>query len=93
MNNVGGGIASVRHKEQVLLEHCESVGRDPAEIERTTGIGTVVIRDNRAEAERVFHEELRSEPRRPSLGGPAGRHARGRRREARAVPGASATAT
>ena len=37
MNNVGGGIASVRHKEQVLLEHCEAVGRDPAEIERTTG--------------------------------------------------------
>ena len=56
MNNVGGGIASVRHKEQVLLEHCEAVGRDPAEIERTSGIGTVVIRDDRAEAERIFHE-------------------------------------
>ena len=31
-------------------------GRDPSEIERTTGVGTVVIRDNRAEAERIFHE-------------------------------------
>ncbi len=55
MNNVGGGIANVRRKEEILLEHCERVGRDPAEIERTTGIGTVFIRDDRAEAERLFH--------------------------------------
>ncbi len=54
MNNVGGGVEAVRHKEQVLLGHCETVGRDPAEIERTTGIGTVFIRDDRAEAERLF---------------------------------------
>ncbi len=53
-NNVGGGVEAVRHKEAVLLEHCERVGRDPAEIERTTGIGTVVIRDSAAEARRVF---------------------------------------
>jgi alkanesulfonate monooxygenase SsuD/methylene tetrahydromethanopterin reductase-like flavin-dependent oxidoreductase (luciferase family) len=56
MNNVGGGVATVRRKEQILLEHCEAVGRDPATIERTTGIGTVFIRDDRAEAERLFHE-------------------------------------
>jgi len=56
MNNVGGGVEGVRHKEQVLLQHCETVGRNPAEIERTTGIGTVFIRDNRAEAERLFKE-------------------------------------
>jgi alkanesulfonate monooxygenase SsuD/methylene tetrahydromethanopterin reductase-like flavin-dependent oxidoreductase (luciferase family) len=56
MNNVGGGLATVRHKEEVLLQHCATVGRDPAEIERTTGVGTVFIRDNRAEAERLFHE-------------------------------------
>jgi alkanesulfonate monooxygenase SsuD/methylene tetrahydromethanopterin reductase-like flavin-dependent oxidoreductase (luciferase family) len=55
-NNVGGGFESVRHKESVLLQHCEAVGRDPAEIERTTGLGTVVIRDSRAEAERVQRE-------------------------------------
>jgi F420-dependent oxidoreductase-like protein len=53
-NNVGGGIEAVRRKEAVLLRHCETVGRDPAEIERTTGLGVVVIRDTREEALRVF---------------------------------------
>jgi alkanesulfonate monooxygenase SsuD/methylene tetrahydromethanopterin reductase-like flavin-dependent oxidoreductase (luciferase family) len=52
-NNVGGGIDAVRHKEAVLLQHCEMVGRDPAEIERTTSLGTIIIRDSRAEASRV----------------------------------------
>jgi alkanesulfonate monooxygenase SsuD/methylene tetrahydromethanopterin reductase-like flavin-dependent oxidoreductase (luciferase family) len=54
-NNVGGSAENVRRKEEVLLEHCAAVGRDPAEIERTTGVGTVFIRDDRAEAERLFH--------------------------------------
>ncbi|HEU4572926.1 MAG TPA: LLM class flavin-dependent oxidoreductase [Candidatus Limnocylindrales bacterium] len=53
-NNVGGGIESVRRKEAILLRHCETVGRDPAEIERTSGLGVVVIRDSRDEARRVF---------------------------------------
>ncbi len=52
-NNVGGGIANVIRKEAILLQHCETVGRDPAEIERTSGMGTVIIRDSRAEALRV----------------------------------------
>ena len=30
MNNVGGGIETVRRKEAILLEHCAAVGRDPA---------------------------------------------------------------
>ena len=55
-NNVGGGFESVKRKEAVLVQHCETVGRDPAEIERTTNIGCVVIRDSRAEAERVQAE-------------------------------------
>lgn len=55
MNNVGGGIENVKRKEEILLEHCASVGRDPSTIERTVGIGTVFIRDSRAEAERLFH--------------------------------------
>jgi alkanesulfonate monooxygenase SsuD/methylene tetrahydromethanopterin reductase-like flavin-dependent oxidoreductase (luciferase family) len=52
-NNVGGGVANVKHKEAILIEHCEAVGRDPAEIERTVGVGTVTIRDTRAEAHRA----------------------------------------
>jgi alkanesulfonate monooxygenase SsuD/methylene tetrahydromethanopterin reductase-like flavin-dependent oxidoreductase (luciferase family) len=50
--NLGGGIENVRRKETILREHCEAVGRDQSEIERTVGIGTVVIRDSRQEAER-----------------------------------------
>jgi F420-dependent oxidoreductase-like protein len=52
-NNVGGGLENVKRKEAILVQHCETVGRDPSEIERTTGIGTVIIRDSRAEAEKV----------------------------------------
>ena len=52
-NNIGGGFENVRRKEAVLLQHCETVGRDPAEIERTVGVGTVIIRDSRAEVERL----------------------------------------
>ena len=52
-NNVGGGFAIVKRKEAILVQHCETVGRDSAEIERTTGIGAVIIRDSRDEAKRV----------------------------------------
>lgn len=55
-NNVGGGIENVRRKEEILVRHCEEVGRDPAEIERTAGMGTVIIRDSREEAQRVQRE-------------------------------------
>jgi alkanesulfonate monooxygenase SsuD/methylene tetrahydromethanopterin reductase-like flavin-dependent oxidoreductase (luciferase family) len=52
-NNVGGGFENVKRKEAILLQHCATVGRDPAEIERTVGIGALTIRDTRAEAQRV----------------------------------------
>jgi alkanesulfonate monooxygenase SsuD/methylene tetrahydromethanopterin reductase-like flavin-dependent oxidoreductase (luciferase family) len=55
-NNVGGGIKNVKRKDAILVQHCETVGRDPAEIERTTGLGSVIIRDSRAETERVQRE-------------------------------------
>jgi alkanesulfonate monooxygenase SsuD/methylene tetrahydromethanopterin reductase-like flavin-dependent oxidoreductase (luciferase family) len=55
-NNVGGGIENVRRKEAILRQHCEDIGRDHTQIERTAGMGTIVIRDSRAEAERVLRE-------------------------------------
>ena len=54
MCNVAGSIDDVRRKEQALLDHCDAVGRDPSEIERSLGIGQVFIRDNRDEARRQF---------------------------------------
>ncbi len=52
--NFGGGIENVRRKEAVLLQRCEEIGRDPAEIERTTGTGVIVIRDTLEEARNVL---------------------------------------
>ena len=51
--NTGGKLDFVRHKDGVLRRWCEEVGRDQAEIERTLGLGLVVIRDNLAAARRV----------------------------------------
>jgi F420-dependent oxidoreductase-like protein len=56
--NVGETPDEVRHKEAVLRRHCEDVGRDEREIERTTQIGVPLIRDSRAEAERVVRDIL-----------------------------------
>ena len=53
-NNIGGEIETVRRKDAVLRAHCAAVGRDDREIERTTVLGVVVIRDSREEAGRVF---------------------------------------
>jgi alkanesulfonate monooxygenase SsuD/methylene tetrahydromethanopterin reductase-like flavin-dependent oxidoreductase (luciferase family) len=52
--NIGGGIGRVRPKEAILRQHCEALGRDEAEIERTSNVGVVVIRDSEAEARKVF---------------------------------------
>ena len=48
--NTGGDIEFVRHKDEVLRRWCQDVGRDEAEIERTLGLGLVIIRDDPAEA-------------------------------------------
>ena len=65
-NNVGDGLENVKRKEAVLLQHCETVGRNPAEIERTVGLGTVIIRDSRAQVARlakaIFERNGRARP-------------------------------
>ncbi len=55
-NNLGGGFDNVARKDEILRRHCEEVGRDESEIERTTGVGIGIIRDDPAEAERVTRE-------------------------------------
>jgi alkanesulfonate monooxygenase SsuD/methylene tetrahydromethanopterin reductase-like flavin-dependent oxidoreductase (luciferase family) len=52
--NLGGDVETLRRKDLILRQHCEEVGRDEREIERTAEIFCVVIRDSRTEAERVF---------------------------------------
>lgn len=51
--NVGGDADELRRKDGVLRTWCERVGRDESEIERSTGIGAVIIRDSEAIARRV----------------------------------------
>ena len=57
-NNVSGTPEQVAHKEEVLLKHCATVGRNPNEIERTVGIGNVVIRDDAKEAQRIYAQQF-----------------------------------
>jgi F420-dependent oxidoreductase-like protein len=56
--NIGGGIEQVRRKDAVLRQHCAAIGRDEREIERTTNIGVVVIRDSREDARRAFEAQF-----------------------------------
>jgi alkanesulfonate monooxygenase SsuD/methylene tetrahydromethanopterin reductase-like flavin-dependent oxidoreductase (luciferase family) len=57
--NFGGGFENVKHKDEVLRGHCAAVGRNPDEIERTVGVGVVIIRDDPAEAQRLLEETFR----------------------------------
>jgi alkanesulfonate monooxygenase SsuD/methylene tetrahydromethanopterin reductase-like flavin-dependent oxidoreductase (luciferase family) len=52
-----GPIETMRHKVEVLHEHCADVGRDPSSIEMTLGI-KATIRDSEAEAVRVWKAAL-----------------------------------
>jgi F420-dependent oxidoreductase-like protein len=57
MCNIFGDAATVRHKIDVLEQHCQSVGRDPATIIKTR-LGSLLIRKTDAEAERAFQQLL-----------------------------------
>ncbi len=54
--NLGGSPRNVAEADEALRGHCADLGRDEREIERTAGIGCVVIRDSRQEAQRVFEQ-------------------------------------
>jgi alkanesulfonate monooxygenase SsuD/methylene tetrahydromethanopterin reductase-like flavin-dependent oxidoreductase (luciferase family) len=54
--NIAGSVANLRESEEALLRHCENLGRDEREIERTVGLGVTIIRDSREEAQRVATE-------------------------------------
>jgi len=60
--NTGGDVDFVRHKDEVLRRWCDEVGRDQAEIERTLGMGTVIIRDKQSDAEAYYAEVQRQHP-------------------------------
>jgi alkanesulfonate monooxygenase SsuD/methylene tetrahydromethanopterin reductase-like flavin-dependent oxidoreductase (luciferase family) len=54
--NTGGSPERLRHKDEVLRRWCETIGRDPTEIERTVQAGSVIMRDDPGEARRVAAE-------------------------------------
>src|SRR5437667_11278553 len=57
MWNAGGTPEVLRHKDEVLRRHCEEVGRDQAQIERTLGLKPI-IRDTLQEARRAWEEMM-----------------------------------
>jgi alkanesulfonate monooxygenase SsuD/methylene tetrahydromethanopterin reductase-like flavin-dependent oxidoreductase (luciferase family) len=57
MWNVFGSPDVLARKDGILREHCAAVGRDPSSIERTIGC-KMVIRDDAADAERVWAEQM-----------------------------------
>jgi alkanesulfonate monooxygenase SsuD/methylene tetrahydromethanopterin reductase-like flavin-dependent oxidoreductase (luciferase family) len=58
MHDVGGDLETVKRKDRILREHCDAVGRDFDEIERTLAFGRLFIRDSAAEARRVAERTL-----------------------------------
>lgn len=59
MYNMGNGdVEDAKDVEATLVAHCQAVGRDEREIERTVELQRVIIRDTREEALRVQDEVL-----------------------------------
>jgi alkanesulfonate monooxygenase SsuD/methylene tetrahydromethanopterin reductase-like flavin-dependent oxidoreductase (luciferase family) len=57
MWNAMGSVELLTHKDEVLRRHCQEVGRDESEIERTVGCKPV-IRDTREAARRAWEEQM-----------------------------------
>ena len=47
------GLPGLQHKTEVLASHCEAIGRDPGEIERTVG-GPVIVVGSEAEGQAIL---------------------------------------
>jgi alkanesulfonate monooxygenase SsuD/methylene tetrahydromethanopterin reductase-like flavin-dependent oxidoreductase (luciferase family) len=50
MCNIGGSPEKVKASDDVLIGHCEAIGRDERTIERSIDVGVPTIRDSRAQA-------------------------------------------
>lgn len=57
--NQTGALEEVARREAILREHCEAVGRDHREIERSACPPVIVIRDSRAEARDDYESLIR----------------------------------
>jgi len=55
--NAMGSVEKLRHKEEVLRRHCDEVGRDESEIQRTAGCKPI-IRSTEAEARRLWETQM-----------------------------------
>jgi alkanesulfonate monooxygenase SsuD/methylene tetrahydromethanopterin reductase-like flavin-dependent oxidoreductase (luciferase family) len=53
IHDMGGALPTVKRKDDILREHCAAIGRDFNSIDRSHGVGVVVIRDSRDEARKV----------------------------------------
>jgi alkanesulfonate monooxygenase SsuD/methylene tetrahydromethanopterin reductase-like flavin-dependent oxidoreductase (luciferase family) len=58
MNNLGNPIGTIEKSDPILRDHCQRLGRDEREIERTVELQVVVVRDTREEALSVASELL-----------------------------------
>ncbi len=57
MWNTGGTLDVLRHRDEVLRQHCAEVGRSESEIERTVLVRPI-IRDDPVDAERVWRAQM-----------------------------------
>jgi len=64
--NLFGDAPTIRHKLEVLDAHCDAVGRDPAEIQRTR-LGGLLIAETAAEAELKARQQAEARGLDPSV--------------------------
>jgi alkanesulfonate monooxygenase SsuD/methylene tetrahydromethanopterin reductase-like flavin-dependent oxidoreductase (luciferase family) len=59
--NIGfaSGFEGFKRKDEALRQHCQEVGRDENEIEKTINIGPALVRDSREEAVHVLEDIYR----------------------------------